>query len=150
MSDSGVYFIPYDETAQPSVEGATRGIEFLKACFAAEWIGAAFKGGVTYFSGHQNWSTATCPRCAADIHAWMFESIGLAYERSRFNDLAATTPCCALETSLNRLNFGQWGAGFARFALEVRNYEYPAFDADQHSQLEAALGLSLRAIWYRI
>jgi len=81
----------------------------------------------------------------ADVGEWWSMAMEVGHEQ-HFKDLRVTTPCCALHTTLNDLEYS-WPAGFARYTLEVLNPNIAELKPSVQRRLEAALQAPVRVIW---
>src|SRR5947208_3304096 len=111
----------------------------------AEEVTATLHADPIFVDAGGNSERIGCPFCDADIEdTWWRNSMDAAY-RSAFRHLETTTPCCGNDVSLNDLRY-EWPAGFARLVLEAWNPRVTRLDGDELSELEEALGASLRTI----
>ena len=66
-------------------------------------------------------------------------------DSTKFIDLAVTTPCCALLSSLNDLVY-DWPAGFARAELSALNPQRGWLDQAKLAQVASVLGHPLKQV----
>lgn len=147
MSDHFINFVPTDPNWRASKQVAERAVELLKGFLpCASTVEAHFPGKMMFFDPGQNWAGAKCPNCATNIDDWWSEAMQEAWAKD-FVNLQVTTPCCGIITSLNDLNFGWPGSGFARFALEVMNPNVRDTTEAQDRALAECVGHPLRKIF---
>lgn len=99
-----------------------------------------------------NWEGVRCPRCGQDIEEWFGDRVSAASDDSELRDLAAVTPCCGVDTTLNELDF-RWPVGFASFAIRVetpsrawQNPDSPWFTDAEIEIVATALGSPVRQV----
>lgn len=89
-----------------------------------------------------------CPNCGSEIDIpWWQDRMDESYANS-FSDLGIRVPCCGFATSLNELEY-RLPAGFARFAIQVRDFENPWADEEEMAALTRVAGRPLRQILAR-
>jgi hypothetical protein len=143
-------FIPTDPAFQPTRAAADEAVKLFQSIAPqAHEIEAVFFDDIEFHHSFQNWDGVECTACGADLQDWFFGMFPKVDPSDRAAGLPVTTPCCGLKTSMNDLDFG-WGAGFARFALEVLRPGFRDTSEDQDRALAACLGCNLRKFWRHI
>lgn len=90
----------------------------------------------------------TCPACGSGIGIpWWQDRMDESFEAA-FTDLGVTVPCCGAATSLNKLEY-RLPAGFARFAISVRDLDHPWAGEEEVAALSRVAGQPLRQVLAR-
>lgn len=144
MSDNYLRLIPTDPHWTPDRVSARRGLAALRELApGADKYDADYLQTVTFVDQGGNLEEIRCPNCGRPISfEWFTQQMG----RPAFDDLSATTPCCATPVSLNDLDF-RWPAGFASFELSARNPGRRQLTEGERHRVELALGHLVREIW---
>lgn len=149
MSDHILRLIPTDPRfipAEPAEQAAARLLDaFLPG---ADDITSDTDAAVQFVDAGNNLEEIRCPGCGRVLPWDWWQQAMEAAEANHFADLQVATPCCGEQTTLNDLRY-HWPAGFARYVLEALN-PGADLDEDQLTQLEQALGCSLRKIWAHV
>jgi len=149
MSEHYLVIIPTDPNWQAEADAAQRaGTIVAELAPDAEEIEAFSLDEVEFFDSGENFETARCPHCGADVTEWWPEAMDRASEVA-FGDLSATTPCCGKPASLNDLVYDM-PQGFAQFAISVTEPGITELDGAALRRIGEALGSPVRAIWQRI
>jgi len=149
MSDNYLILIPTDPNWQPDNDAAQRtGKVIDELAPEAEDIEAFAMDEVEFFDCGENFESAKCPHCGADVTEWWPEAMDRAGELS-FGDLSTTMPCCGRPASLNDLVYDM-PQGFAQFAISVTEPGIEELDGAAPRKLGEALGHPVRAIWQRV
>lgn len=138
--------VPVDPTVVPSEEAGRQAEELLRR-FAprADEIAVEDADEVRFVDCGENWKGVRCPHCHADLESWWPDAMSSA-ATSWFRHLTITAPCCGKSTNLAALDYG-WPVGFARWSLGVRNADLGGkLTADQHAELERAVGCQLQLV----
>jgi len=149
MSDSYLILIPTDPNWQPEAEAAQKaGAVVAELAPEAEDIEAFAMDEIEFFDAGENFESAKCPHCGADLTEWWPDAMDRANELA-FGDLSATMPCCGRPASLNDLVY-EMPQGFAQFAISVTEPGIETLDGEALRRLGETLGHPVRAIWQRI
>lgn len=149
MSDTYLIIIPTDPHWQPDAEAAQKaGTVVSDLAPEAEDIEAFAMDEVEFFDCGENFESAKCPHCGADVTEWWPEAMDRAGDVS-FADLSVTMPCCGRPASLNDLVY-EMPQGFAQFAISVTEPEIETLDGEALRKVGEALGHPVRAIWQRV
>ncbi len=149
MSDNWLQFVPDDPNFQPSLEAA-KDAEKMLASYTpdAGSVVATYHQSIVFFHPGGNWSGVECPACGSDIETWWQDAMRDSAQ-NQFQDLMASTPCCATHISLNELRY-VWPAAFGRFVLEAMNPNVKDITLDQEHLLSNRLGCKLRKVWVHL
>ena len=146
MSDNILKLIPVSPDYVPDVTMIRRVSDLLSEYFPeASGIDYSLTEEVRFIDQGGNWERVLCPVCGTELDAiWWDQAMDAAY-LAGFTNLSVRLPCCNTLSSLNGLKY-EWPAGFARFALEIRN---PGGDLGNGKlkSLEQILKCELRKIW---
>ncbi len=149
MSDSYLIIIPTDPHWQADASAAeAAGKAIAELTPRAEDIEAFALDEVEFFDAGENFESAKCPHCGADVTEWWPEAMDRAHDLS-FGDLSVTMPCCGRPASLNDLVYDM-PQGFAQFAISVSEPGIEELDGAAARRIGEALGHPVRAIWQRI
>ena len=149
MSDSYLIIIPTDPHWQADADAAEKaGRAVAGLAPAAEDIEAFALDEVEFFDAGENFESAKCPHCGADVTEWWPEAMDRADELA-FGDLSVTMPCCGRPASLNDLVYDM-PQGFAQFAISVTEPGIETLDGDAVRRIGEALGHPVRVIWQRV
>lgn len=149
MSDNYLNLIPTDPHWQPDDAAAERAIKIVaELAPEAEEIEALVMDEVEFFDAAENFESAKCPHCGADVTDWWPDAMDRAYEVG-FADLSATMPCCGRPASLNDLVY-EMPQGFAQFVISAMNPNIGALDGAALRRIGEALGHPVRAIYQHI
>jgi hypothetical protein len=148
MSTHLLRLIPTDPHWTPEPERIDRARAVLGAFFPARAVEAQTYPSVIFIDQGENFEEVRCPGCrtALDVD-WWGERMNRAATHG-FADLAVRCPSCALDTTLNDLDY-RLPAGFARFELTVREPLRPGLAAAELAELTQALGHPLRPVLTR-
>jgi len=146
MSDTYLRIIPADPTCVPSALARERALDVIRRALPlADDLAQRVTDAVRFVDCGENFETVRCQACGADVGDWWSIVMEVGHEQ-HFKDLRVTTPCCALHTTLNDLQY-LWPAGFARYTLEVLNPNIGELSHGVVRRLENALHAPLRVIW---
>jgi hypothetical protein len=148
VSDNFLYFVPADPNAQPTQEAADHAEYILTSYALSDEVKATFEDQIVFYHPIENWYGVKCPACQANIEAWWDVQNDRVYETAT-SDLAVSTPCCGLRTSLNDLDYTT-PAAYGRFAIEVLNFEHGDTTPEQDQQISECLGLPIRKVYMRL
>jgi len=149
MSDNYLIIIPTDPNWQADDAAAQRVGQLVDELVPeAEDIEAFSLDEVEFFDCGENFESAKCPHCGADVTEWWPEAMDRAGELS-FGDLGVTMPCCGRPSSLNDLVYDM-PQGFAQFAVSVTEPGVEELDGAALRRLGETLGHPVRAIWQRV
>lgn len=146
MSDDYLRLIPTDPTWRPQAEAAQRAAATLSALVpTADGVEAELYDKVTFIDQGANFEQLSCPACHAELAMdWWSDQMGHTGDAG-FTDLAVTTPCCRIRTSLNDLVY-DWPAGFAQAELSVLNPQRGWLDDAELAQVAIELGHPLKQV----
>jgi hypothetical protein len=145
MSEAYLRLIPTDPTYVPSTEEAKEALATLASFWPDVELTVLNWDEIQFIDQGSNFESIRCPQCGARLDlTWWSQAMSRA-AALRFEDLSVVTPCCSRQTSLNDLIY-YWPAGFAKFAISVRN---PNKDLEPYetTRLAGMLGTSLRIVW---
>jgi hypothetical protein len=149
MSDNWITFIPTDPHWVGDDAAAERAAKVVaELAPEAEEIEALQMDEVEFFDAGQNFESAKCPHCGADVTEWWPEAMDRGHEIG-FSDLSTTMPCCGRPASLNDLVY-KMPQGFAQFAIAVMNPNIEEVDGAAVRRVGEALGHPVRVIYQRI
>jgi len=148
MSLTILHIIPADEKYLPNISQAEMILNFIERSNRLNLkVEYEDNGIIRFYDCGENFEKVTCPCCGKnlDIEWWQDEMDRTA--ESEFSDLRIITPCCSVISSLNELNYC-FPQGFARFAININDYENDKFIIDKSflSQLELYSGVSWKVI----
>jgi hypothetical protein len=165
VSDNALALVPTDPRFVPPPDRHEAAKSLLRR-FApdAERITATAFDQVHLVHPYVNLEQIRCPRCGSEIsldwwHGVIHEqaiedSEALAPDGTLVNvgvvtalaSLDTTTPCCRIGISLEDLQY-DFPVGFGMFVLEALNPNVKGLSPDALTELEKAVGTSLRQIW---
>lgn len=112
----------------------------------AEAVDVIVSDEICFVDQGEYFQKVSCPRCKAELSIdWWKAEMNRSFE-SKFEQMNVVTPCCALETSLNDLDY-QFPAGFSRCRLEARHPKQREVPLEQLRELEQTLETPLRQIF---
>ncbi len=146
MSDHFLVVIPADPEALLP-ESAVNVRNTLAAIGGSREARVKDYGKLQFIDCGEMFEGIACPACEAAItteqwHAWMDSDW---HGEDGFHLHRHTTPCCAVDVSLNTLNYLPH-QGFARWFISARNAGRGPLTTDEVRDLERVAGISLRAI----
>ena len=146
VSDHYLSVIPADPKFVPDAVSRSEALRlFTEMVGRADEIKLKLTEHIQFIDQGENAECVLCPYCGDNLGEWWYGAMDRAWA-SRFENLAAAVPCCGREASLNDLRY-EWPAGFARFVLRARNAAIGGYiQADQASELERALGCTIRQV----
>jgi hypothetical protein len=146
MSENVLKLIPIWPHYVPNAAAVRTASNLLAQFFPeAEETASRLTDKVRFVDQGENWERVLCPVCGSKLDEnWWQEAVDTAYITG-FTDLYVDVPCCGARLSLNDLEY-VWPAGFARFALEIRN-PLADLNKEQLLALEQILGCGIRKVW---
>jgi hypothetical protein len=163
MSDNAISLVPIHPEYVPPPESWDRARGLL-ASFTpnAERVSATAFEHVHVIHPIQSFERVSCPFCGSEISVGWWEQA--VEERSveaehvhtdlvnlgvltGLASLAITTPCCARETTLDSLDYGEFPVGFGRFVLEALNPDSTGLTTTELDALREVLGTPVQQIW---
>ncbi|MCI0556433.1 MAG: hypothetical protein L0287_36285 [Anaerolineae bacterium] len=146
MSDNILKLIPSSSTFIPEDHFIEEALTFLRQHVkSAKNISSTKSDMPRFIDQGANFEKIICPNCRSLIDVtWWQNAMDQAY-KTGFSDLSILTPCCGIQTSLDKLEY-YWPAGFARFSIEIRNPGIEVAD-EVLEKLEMILHTPVRKIW---
>ena len=151
MSTQILSIVPTSATFVPHKGAQAEAIRFLRSIISdAREIKLWESSNPQFIYPHEYFKQVKCPACHTEITDWWFDAVDKAY-KSKFEDLAITTPCCRTLTTLNHVEFiGE--AAFAQFALEIYDAEvaYQGLSPNEVAELESILNCPIKQVITRV
>jgi hypothetical protein len=146
MSSITLKLIPSEPFFTPTSESQDRLEQHLRLLFEdGQSVFITAENTLLFVDSGTGLEQILCPFCLTSLGIdWWQKLMDEAYT-IHFQNLRLATPCCNKETSLNDLYY-QWPVGFARFIVEIRNYENK-IDTKELRELEDIVGCHLKAIY---
>jgi hypothetical protein len=120
---------------------------FTKLLPMAESVEAVVHKEIRFIDAGMKFELVLCPFCDCELdQIWWGDAMNTA-QRSSFENLSVSLPCCDAPSTLNNLNY-KMPSGFARFLLQAREPKLGRYlAADKLQALESILDTPLKQIW---